>query len=916
MYTSRAGFCGLKALKFYTALYIVICIHTTISVSAVAQLGIAPGSSSQIQVSLFGDEPVTPTAVLVNGGDATTIVNAPVLTVTSFQSGAPAVVDGDWITVSPTGSFALLPGGSTRSITVGITPTKLVAGLYNASITISHNGFPATDIVISVSVQVKAGFAVEMLSVQTSTAASSPLSTIDLSATQLFTSMAENNGTYISYSVRPRTRSVGTITVGFASTPSTGITLSQASHTFPQVDLTAGTPASTVFNATVSDDSIASSSRNFSLVYTITSSDTSYVSSTTLKTLILQVIENDAAAFEFSLPGVSTGYTFQVTEGGSSQTVQMRLTSAPTAAVTVTFPTSTQLTFSPTFITKTSADWNVWTSFVISAVDDSYLEGYLTENVTFTRSHISSSDLVYVNSTIPEFNITIVDNDVLYESISPAIGIPAGATEVIVSLPISITFPISALGSNSAVNSLSTYQCLFADSFNFQRPVSATVTGDRTMKCSVPACIPGANFERCLTPVTFILIANRQVSTTNPSQYDYVDAPVLSSIAPDWGDLRETHVITIEGTNFRATTQAQCRIDSVLQTATSITSATSGNLAFTCVMPTRVDLAGSNDNVLVNVQVSINGQEFSNALKFAYFDVQKQFISEIWTIFFVIINLFLVVFVALMIKDCACKRQITEEEKKKVSEFHGPLRLLEILNADLVVAKKELADENQARHEELQENMRRQASSPSRKKSFFQRARDTIRGEQAADTFNFVGAQPQRRSRAGSMMSPPSKTGRLGLSRNSLGVSTRMSPRRLSQGASTRQLSSQPSSSALSANASSRSLFGESQQRVQISEDELIAQAEELRKPLLYQAHKPAPPLRWEYGRLSVLMERRRDPLESSDDEDNASDNGTQSDQKHSMPDIRQRKPTRSTSKTGKTAKRSRRRKRRKKRES
>ncbi|RUR72640.1 hypothetical protein DSM107007_56740 [Nostoc sp. PCC 7120 = FACHB-418] len=110
-------------------------------------------------------------------------------------------------------------------------------------------------------------------------------------------------------------------------------------------------------------------------------------------------------------PGVTitqSGGSTAVIEGGNTDSYTLVLRTQPTADVTVTLNTGSQITTDKTTLTFTSANWNTPQTITVNAVNDTITEG----NHTSTISHsISSTDTNYSNVTLPDIAVSITDND-------------------------------------------------------------------------------------------------------------------------------------------------------------------------------------------------------------------------------------------------------------------------------------------------------------------------------------------------------------------------------------------------------------------------------------------------------------------------------------------------------------------------
>ncbi len=113
---------------------------------------------------------------------------------------------------------------------------------------------------------------------------------------------------------------------------------------------------------------------------------------------------NDQAGVHISKTGDSTA----VTEGGVTDTYTVVLNSLPTADVTINLTNDNQVVSNFASLTFTTANWNVPQTVIVTAVNDTIIEG--THN-SFTQYTATSADADYNNIAIADVNVTITDND-------------------------------------------------------------------------------------------------------------------------------------------------------------------------------------------------------------------------------------------------------------------------------------------------------------------------------------------------------------------------------------------------------------------------------------------------------------------------------------------------------------------------
>lgn len=97
-----------------------------------------------------------------------------------------------------------------------------------------------------------------------------------------------------------------------------------------------------------------------------------------------------------------------VTEGAATDTYTVTLTRAPSADVTISITTDSQVSVSPASLTFTPSDWETPQTVTVSAVDDTEIES----NHSGTISHgLTSSDLSFGGLPIAGVTATVIDND-------------------------------------------------------------------------------------------------------------------------------------------------------------------------------------------------------------------------------------------------------------------------------------------------------------------------------------------------------------------------------------------------------------------------------------------------------------------------------------------------------------------------
>jgi hypothetical protein len=113
--------------------------------------------------------------------------------------------------------------------------------------------------------------------------------------------------------------------------------------------------------------------------------------------------------------------TLTLSEGGSTDTYTVVLTSQPTAAVTVSIAPDEQVSTDATTLTFTPNTWDTAQTVTVSALDDSVEEGM--HSGTITHSATSSGE-DYNGISIVKVTATVQDNDGRASSDAPIIYLP------------------------------------------------------------------------------------------------------------------------------------------------------------------------------------------------------------------------------------------------------------------------------------------------------------------------------------------------------------------------------------------------------------------------------------------------------------------------------------------------------------
>lgn len=369
------------------------------------------GSNSSATTSIANDDGAAAFTLVIS--PSTMAENGGTLNATIRRNTDPAgaltvnVASSDTTEASVPSTVTFAAGQSSVTLTVTGVDDSLVDGTQSASITVSLAGFTSSTATVNVTDNDVAGF----LFSQT---------------TGILTGEASE------FLTAPNGLSAA-VTVRLTSQPTSSVVLSLSSS-----DLTEGTvqPSSIVFTTgnwnqpqQISifgvDDFIDDGDIAYSVVTgAAISSDPSY-SGLNPVDLSVTNIDNDTAGAVI----VQSGGTTAVAEGGVTDSYTVVLSAQPTANVTITIGSSSQVTTSTNSLTFTPANWNVAQTVTVTAMNDTLSEG----THTATLSHTSTStDTLFNGLTISSVNVTITDNDAatLSVTISPVSIFENGGTAV------------------------------------------------------------------------------------------------------------------------------------------------------------------------------------------------------------------------------------------------------------------------------------------------------------------------------------------------------------------------------------------------------------------------------------------------------------------------------------------------------
>jgi hypothetical protein len=154
---------------------------------------------------------------------------------------------------------------------------------------------------------------------------------------------------------------------------------------------------------TAVDDTVAEGAHTGGITHGVASTDANY-NGISIAGVTANITDNDIAGVTV----MRSGGTTLVVEGGADDTLDISLTTQPTADVTVTLTAGAQLGVSPTTLTFTVSGgtaWNIPQTVTVTAVDDAVYEGLHADSIQLA---VTSADPAY-GLTLPDEAVTIAD---------------------------------------------------------------------------------------------------------------------------------------------------------------------------------------------------------------------------------------------------------------------------------------------------------------------------------------------------------------------------------------------------------------------------------------------------------------------------------------------------------------------------
>jgi len=311
------------------------------------------------------------------------------ITVNYASSDGTAAAPGDYGAVS--GTFTFNPGDTTRTFTV--TPVSDSVDEADETVTLTLSG-PQDATLAGVNNPATLTITDDDTAGVTITESAGSTGTVEGGATDSYTVVLDSQPT-------------GNVTV--TATPDTDGDLGSGAATAVTRTFTPGDwSVPQVITVTAVNDDIAEGAHTATITHTAASTDGNY-DGIAIAGVTANITDNDTAGVTVTHTAGGTA----VTEGGSTDTYSLVLTSRPTADVVITVDPDAQADLGAgpggaVALTFTNADWDTPQSVTVTAVDDDVDEGAHTATITHTAA---SPDGFYDAIAIANATADITDND-------------------------------------------------------------------------------------------------------------------------------------------------------------------------------------------------------------------------------------------------------------------------------------------------------------------------------------------------------------------------------------------------------------------------------------------------------------------------------------------------------------------------
>ncbi|MCE9588992.1 MAG: hypothetical protein K8S99_00530 [Planctomycetes bacterium] len=276
-----------------------------------------------------------------------------------------------------------------------------------------------------------------------------------------------------SFTVKLTSQPTANVTIAIASSNTAEGTTNVSSLTFTAANWNT---AQTVIVTGV-DDSIADGSKAYTIALNPASSSDTVYNGLNPADVSVTNTDNDSAGFTVT---PTSGLT--TTEAGGTASFTVKLTSQPTANVTIAIASSNAAegTTSVSSLTFTAANWNTAQTVIVTGIDDSIADGSKAYAVTLNAA--TSSDTVYNGLNPADVSVTNTDNDTAGFTVTPTSGLvtteAGGAASFTVKLTsqptANVTIPVA---SSSTAEGTTNVSSLTFTPQNWNTAQTVTVTG-------------------------------------------------------------------------------------------------------------------------------------------------------------------------------------------------------------------------------------------------------------------------------------------------------------------------------------------------------------------------------------------------------------------------------------------------------
>ena len=330
----------------------------------------------------------TPSVIIAETGGATNVTEGGATdTYTVVLSTQPTAT----ATISVTGNSQVsgVPGAlnfttanwnTPQSVTVTAVNDLLVEGAHTATITHTASGGGYTGVAVpNVTVNITDNDTVSVVVTESGGS----------------TAVTEGGATD-TYTVVLNSQPSATVTITLAKTPTNQVTTSPTS-TLSFTTSNWNTPQSVTVTAV--NDTLIEGTHTATITHTASGGGYTGV---TIASVTVNITDNDTSGVTVTQSGGVTN----VTESGVTDTYTVVLNSQPTATVTISVSGNSQVSASPGALTFTTANWNTPQTVIVTAVNDTLVEGTHTGTITHTASGGGFTGVSIANVTV-----TIIDND-------------------------------------------------------------------------------------------------------------------------------------------------------------------------------------------------------------------------------------------------------------------------------------------------------------------------------------------------------------------------------------------------------------------------------------------------------------------------------------------------------------------------